>query len=598
MDFDELDMLEEEQAAAKSADAEETAKPVNGTEAASAEAAASGFDLDALDALEAAAEAQQAVEQPRWVAESMRRLQAFREGVQVLPEPPELPARLQAGPCHINKLPPFKRLSAKQMEVESKKNMPGEFSGLEFPHNAAQLKSFGAEWYTRAFHRFGTLPRDNKVKRVVSVEQLPNAGFDTAGGAGQKAFVTLEYEKEDPELHTQLFAKFPFDYFGGPTARQYRMQISAYADMDGPELSTSCFLEHLLPCPTPKLYFCDISRETTNYVLISERVMFGRRGRVENNRIVEKLERKPFEVLPVCGKYQDHLLEDPASIYFCIFRVMAHISAWDQQGRYDDFFGPMTKYTVSQYDAQVLPRKTQPARRLQTVRGAATTFTSQGIEFATKVAPQVFTKNGRDPKMLEKFQRDIVEMVAHFDDINVYVSRSSDFVSASHMNLQADNAYFWNDEHGDLDCGVFDWGGFSRVTMVTRFMGCLGGADADVLDAHEEGLIKMFCDEYERYGGPHLDWTELLLNYRLVWPGMAMDSCQWIERDVYPQVPKEKWKSIRTILDDEVVNNWNTRCRATTLVNVLEYWPRRDFRKIFDDWKRGPGKRYLTTYGS
>ena len=24
-------------------------------------------------------------------------------------------------------------------------------------------------------------------------------------------------------------------------------------------------------------------------------------------------------------------------------------------------------------------------------------------------------------------------------------------------------------------------------------MGCLSGADADLLDAHEEGLMKMFC---------------------------------------------------------------------------------------------------------
>ena len=53
-------------------------------------------------------------------------------------------------------------------------------------------------------------------------------------------------------------------------ARQFRMQISAYVDMDGPELSTTCFLEHLLSCPTPKLYFCDISRVTTNYVLLSD----------------------------------------------------------------------------------------------------------------------------------------------------------------------------------------------------------------------------------------------------------------------------------------------------------------------------------------
>ena len=32
-----------------------------------------------------------------------------------------------------------------------------------------------------------------------------------------------------------------------------------------------------------------------------------------------------------------------------------------------------------------------------------------------------------------------------------------DFVGAMHMNLQADNAYLWYDDEGDLDVGIFDW---------------------------------------------------------------------------------------------------------------------------------------------
>ena len=32
-----------------------------------------------------------------------------------------------------------------------------------------------------------------------------------------------------------------------------------------------------------------------------------------------------------------------------------------------------------------------------------------------------------------------------------------DFVGAMHMNLQADNAYLWYDDAGDLDVGIFDW---------------------------------------------------------------------------------------------------------------------------------------------
>ena len=40
-------------------------------------------------------------------------------------------------------------------------------------------------------------------------------------------------------------------------------------------------------------------------------------------------------------------------------------------------------------------------------------------------------------------------------------------------------AYFWHDENGDLDVGVFDWCGFSRTAFVgylgaMRRLGCLG----------------------------------------------------------------------------------------------------------------------------
>lgn len=142
------------------------------------------------------------------------------------------------------------------------------------------------------------------------------------------------------------------------------------------------------PFRIPKLYFADINRDTTNYVLTVERINFGKRGKVVNGK-VEPIQRKPFEILPVCGKYQaggrngtlptarktqdyplpagvsdrstvrpwvdrstadeDYLLEDAPSVYYALFREMAHLAAWDHQGRYDSFFGAMTKYTEKEF---------------------------------------------------------------------------------------------------------------------------------------------------------------------------------------------------------------------------------------------------------
>jgi len=345
------------------------------------------------------------------------------------------------------------------------------------------------------------------------------------------------------------------------------------------------------------LYFCEINRDTTNYILITERIPFGRRGRIEHGKVVEKIARKPYEVLPVCGKYQDYLLEDPAQIYFAIFREMAHLAAWDQQGRFDSYFGPNPTWTEAEYLLSPTGAKQkQKAKRAEVLQNAAKLLLDQGIDFATNVAPQIFTAAGKDKKMLAKMKEDLVRFMAHNQDVQKYCNNESKWVAAMHSNLQADNAYFWYDEHGNLDAGVFDWCAFGRVPFVMNFMGCLSGADADFLDAHEEGLMKLFCDEHKRYGGPQLEWQELLLRYRLQWPNYVVDCCRWVERDIYRECPKEEWHSVKDIYDDKFVGRWNVRCRGTSLVNALEFWPRRDFAKICDEWMQGKGKEYLTSY--
>jgi len=99
-----------------------------------------------------------------------------------------------------------------------------------------------------------------------------------------------------------------------------------------------------------------------------------------------------------------------------------------------------------------------------------------------------------------------------------------------------------------------------------------------------------------RYGGPKIKVEDLLLRYHLQWPSFAMDACQWVERDIYRECPKEEWHSITSMLDDKFVNLWNVRCRGTTLVNALEYYNRRPFFQIFEEWCRGAGSAYLSDF--
>ncbi|CAE7345502.1 unnamed protein product [Symbiodinium pilosum] len=81
-----------------------------------------------------------------------------------------------------------------------------------------------------------------------------------------KMFLTVEYAKPDPDLHTELFCKYPYPFDKFPVERR---QTSSYGDVDGPEIAVQMLLTHLFPFRTAKFYFGDVCRETTNFILIS-----------------------------------------------------------------------------------------------------------------------------------------------------------------------------------------------------------------------------------------------------------------------------------------------------------------------------------------
>mmetsp|Transcript_116805 Transcript_116805/g.260884 ORF Transcript_116805/g.260884 Transcript_116805/m.260884 type:complete len:659 (-) Transcript_116805:90-2066(-) len=529
-----------------------------------------------------------------WVAESRRKLEALRQGAAMdCPPPAQPPKRIESGA--LTKLPPWARMEKDNFVQVCKQNLPGHWSGLKFPHCTEQLRTFGPDWFTEAFHKFGTLPVDNSVIEVSAVEQLPMSGFDTAGGSGPKAMFNVKYATPDSNLHSQLFAKMPYEPFESEDSFGRRIGFSAFSDGETVELSTNVFCEHLFPFRIPKVYFCDLCRETTNSVLITERIPFSKRGLIVNGK-PEVVDRKPFEVLPSCGKYQDYLLEDPAGIYYRIFRTMAELAGWDNIGRFDSFLGPKQRYTAEEFLRNRGPLKPKPVKMGDARTRGAISYLNQGIAFATEVAPHLFSSSVRDPKMTAKMQEDFGAIARHCDDIKSFMDNSSDYVTAAHFNMQSDNVFFWKDENGDLDCGVLDWAGFGRQAFVKTFMGCLRSAETDILEEHEEGLMQAFCTEYVRYGGPSLDWQDLLMRHRLMYITFMLEVCQFVDKEILRETPKDEWKDIKSVRSDTMMNRWQTRCRGTALIRAFEFWPRRDFRKIFDDWKDEAGQLYITTY--
>ena len=225
----------------------------------------------------------------------------------------------------------------------------------------------------------------------------------------------------------------------GPPARR-RLSRAQFGDGDGRELSVYMFLEDLLPVRIPKLYFCDLSRETTNYVLITECIPYG-----EGCDTPPASPASPGLILPKCGKYQDDRLPNAHEYYFALMRGFARIAAADKRGRYDE--------AASCFDGGVYgggkPPADTAARRDFMARHAASNFDSL-IEFATVVAPRLFPPALSDPAFLRRAKDECAQCARYFTALGAATSRSADHVALTHVNLQIDNGFFWRDEGGEI----------------------------------------------------------------------------------------------------------------------------------------------------
>lgn len=523
---------------------------------------------------------------PGWVPRAAAVARGLREGAPYLPTQEVPLARLAA----LKPLPPFKKFPPKKVKAllaGSAEKLPGDHFGLPLPRTAEQLNSdeFGPAWLTKAFHAAGTLPSGNSVVKILLCEELPIKGFDTAGGAAMKLFLTVEYAKPDPSLSSELLMKYTYD------PEREIAGVTQYGADDGHEVEVALRLLHLFPFRAPQTYFADICRDNTVFVIIMEKIPYAKRG--------TESQCKPYDVLPGCGKYQDFLLPRPEEFYCALFRSMGQLAAWDQLGRFDSFYGPLAKFTEEQYLPTIQGRPPLPKATMVGNRQIIDGLIEKGVEFFTKYAKNLTPAAVQEEKLVQKMKSELVEMSPWFNDMSVkYQNNSSDYISVTHVNLQADNAWFWRDEYGNLDCGVLDWGGAQRVPFCVRFLGCLSGADPDCMIAHEAKVLKSFVDEYARCGGPTLDLEEVLMRYHLAYITFVYDSASWLDKQVFRETPKEEFLKFTGIQDENFQNKFYTRCGSMTVLYAYwQYIARGDFYKsVFDKWSSAAGKPYLSKY--
>eukprot|EP00930_Biecheleria_cincta_P070783 TRINITY_DN58392_c0_g1_i1.p1 TRINITY_DN58392_c0_g1~~TRINITY_DN58392_c0_g1_i1.p1 ORF type:complete len:633 (+),score=85.45 TRINITY_DN58392_c0_g1_i1:128-2026(+) len=467
------------------------------------------------------------------------------------------------------------KISWKPVDVEwvdknHMKRAPGVFYGLEFPWNEDMLLEFGAKWLTKAFHAAGTLDPSNAVTEIVKVKR------HVFGNNGGKTLFEVMYKRPEPHLHTKLFAKYPFDMTDMKQRSDSVAQRVYKQPQDFTEVNFYRLMEVNIPFRTPKYYYGDISNESTNFILITEQVPFDDPGTEEPLA--------PFQIEGPYDKAMDPMLRGPAfEYYYILVKKGAIMAALHKTGK----LAPQT--LLDQFDNTSAKNKesfgmhsgiTGDAMFQAKLKLAAT--------FMFDVASKIFPPESQEPSFRDTWLNTMRLVNAYAAEHYFWRHGAHpDYVAFTHQNLNVDNAFFWRDEEGKLDAGIFDWGNQRAMSLGHMFYWWVYTAEWETLRDHTHPLIDFFIDTFHKHGGPQLDKktfftmfiiTALEHNASIV-PAVSL---------IFKMCPKKQFETITSRKDDRIFKaiDGKSTCRVYLhcWCNILQMFSEWSAAEILDQW--------------
>eukprot|EP00747_Dinoflagellata_sp_TGD_P034088 gnl/TRDRNA2_/TRDRNA2_137045_c0_seq1.p1 gnl/TRDRNA2_/TRDRNA2_137045_c0~~gnl/TRDRNA2_/TRDRNA2_137045_c0_seq1.p1 ORF type:complete len:695 (+),score=163.53 gnl/TRDRNA2_/TRDRNA2_137045_c0_seq1:104-2086(+) len=488
----------------------------------------------------------------------------------------------------------------------------GEYWGIKFPFTPQMLRDMGPKWLTKAMHLTGALPLDNEVTDFVSfdvkaedvsVQDAENAKW---GGAGLKILLQVTYKNGPGEITEGMFLKMPHVYNG--KNERFKNSVSS-AGMDWSEVTWYNMFGGrfgVLPFKSPKMYFCDMSRRTTNFVNIVERIPYGSK----DPKLVGA-----GEYFPAPEKYKDYaLLNNGVDYYYAHAKCLAQFFGWHKVVRETTnqieltFMDPgqlQMKMSIfaavagwGPYLSKERNKKYVECLKDPTMAGivagtgfnpqAAEGFRAIGEQFVTETAPHCFPKALMGKAHLDKIWKETGEMGRYCAEMTFFSLMIPEYFTLIHPNAQVDNAFYWRDENNSMQCGLLDWGGVAHGSIPI----CLGngwmGAESDMMDEHEMNLVKTFCAEYEVVNGVKLDCDDVHMQMKLAQASVFYGCCANIGM-LLRTIPKDQWKSVKGRLDPKINDNFLMRCYYVQIELFLGMWKNRSPYKAFQKWMMQTG---------
>lgn len=414
----------------------------------------------------------------------------------------------------------------------------GDHLGIDFPTSVDALRVQGADFLTAAFQAAGAIGRDNSVSEITGCTEF------FGGGMGRKLCLSVAYENPSPDLHTELFVKFPRE-FGDPLR-------SIFSPVMEPEVQFALLSRRPdFPVAVPKCYFADYHKETLSGLLITEKIAFGEGA-----------------IHPFYDKCLDYQLPEPLAHYQALIRSVAKLAGAHKAGALglaiDEQF-PHDPELIKETD--LIPYTAeQLAEKLQKLKSFIGRY------------PQLFPAHIADSAFLDKFVAQ-APLVRELDvPIKRYLNQQIDYVALSHWNGNLDNAWFWTNDRGELEAGLLDWGSVSQMNIGQSVFGILCAAEIPFLNTHKHDLIALFAEEYRKCSGIDIDVADLTfyndLSTALLGIAWMLDAPSLIEAEI-PDLAR-----VRDRFDPMFRENFLARAQLQLLTVFLNEWQVEDLAAV------------------
>lgn len=425
--------------------------------------------------------------------------------------------------------------------------IPGDMTGLSIPAHARALLDGGAEFLTQAFRRSGALTTDNRVAHITRFEEF------SGGSTGRKAILSVDYEKPQPDLHTDLFVKFSRDF---DDEIRDRARIQMELEVKFAALSR---IPHF-PIAVPRCYFTDFHHESGTGILITQRIAFGQDG-----------------VEPHYVKCMDYEMPAQLEHYRALVKALARLAGTHKAGRLPESVASQFPFDPGKLSVSV--RKPYTAEQLAK-------RVTRYADFAAKY-PRLLPENIRSEEFLAKIAREIPKFPEFEPAARAHLTTRPELIALCHWNANVDNAWFWRDARGGLTCGLMDWGHVSQMNLAMALWGSLSAAEVEIWNYDIEELLALFAAEFEGCGGPGIDVQELRLHLELY---IAMMGVAWL-MDA-PALILSEIPDLATAVD-----RFDPRFRASELARAqlhmmtvfLNLWQTRDFGLLASRLQRSSG---------